>query len=84
VFYVGHVDKSSLHETLFNCNILSKHHHSEGDIGLYEQSPPLVWSHIFTAAPTISIISGIHIHIIDKATTTAALKTPVIPIPKEI
>jgi hypothetical protein len=27
VFYVGHVDKNSLHETLFHCNILSKHHH---------------------------------------------------------
>jgi hypothetical protein len=27
VFYVGHVDKSSLYETLFHCNILSKHHH---------------------------------------------------------
>jgi hypothetical protein len=27
VFYVGHVDKSSLHETLFHCNILSKNHH---------------------------------------------------------
>jgi hypothetical protein len=27
VFYVGHVDKSSLYETLFKCNILSKHHY---------------------------------------------------------
>jgi hypothetical protein len=27
VFYVGHVDKSSLYETLFHCNILIKHHH---------------------------------------------------------
>jgi hypothetical protein len=27
VFSVGHVDKSSLYETLFHCNILSKHHH---------------------------------------------------------
>jgi hypothetical protein len=27
VFYVGHLDKSSLYETLFHCNILSKHHH---------------------------------------------------------
>jgi hypothetical protein len=27
VFYVGHVDKSSLYETIFNCNISSKHHH---------------------------------------------------------
>jgi hypothetical protein len=27
VFYVGHVDKSSLYETLFHCNTLSKHHH---------------------------------------------------------
>jgi hypothetical protein len=27
VFYVGHVDKSSLYEILFHCNILSKHHH---------------------------------------------------------
>jgi hypothetical protein len=27
VFYVGRVDKSSLYETLFHCNILSKHHH---------------------------------------------------------
>jgi hypothetical protein len=27
VFYVGHVVKSSLNETLFHCNILSKHHH---------------------------------------------------------
>jgi hypothetical protein len=26
-FYVGHVDKSSLYETLFHCNIVSKHHH---------------------------------------------------------
>jgi hypothetical protein len=29
VFYVGHVDKSSLYETLFYCNILSKHHHHQ-------------------------------------------------------
>jgi hypothetical protein len=28
VFYLGHVDKSSLNETLFHCNILSKHHHA--------------------------------------------------------
>jgi hypothetical protein len=28
VFYVGHGDKSSLYETLFHCNILSKHHHN--------------------------------------------------------
>jgi hypothetical protein len=28
VFYVGHVDKSSLYETLFHCKILSKHHQS--------------------------------------------------------
>jgi hypothetical protein len=27
VFYVGHVDKSSLYETLFHSNILSKHYH---------------------------------------------------------
>jgi hypothetical protein len=27
VFYVGHVDKSSLYETFFHCNILSKYHH---------------------------------------------------------
>jgi hypothetical protein len=27
VYYVGHVNKSSLYETLFHCNILSKHHH---------------------------------------------------------
>jgi hypothetical protein len=27
VFYIGHVDSSSLYETLFPCNILSKHHH---------------------------------------------------------
>jgi hypothetical protein len=27
VFYIGHVDKSSLYGTLFHCNILSKHHH---------------------------------------------------------
>jgi hypothetical protein len=27
MFYVGHVDKSSLYETLFHCNILSKYHH---------------------------------------------------------
>jgi hypothetical protein len=27
VFHVGHVAKSSLYETLFHCNILSKHHH---------------------------------------------------------
>jgi hypothetical protein len=26
LFYVGLVDKSSLYETLFHCNILSKHH----------------------------------------------------------
>jgi hypothetical protein len=26
VFYVGHVDKS-LYDTIFHCNILSKHHH---------------------------------------------------------
>jgi hypothetical protein len=32
VFYVGHIDKSSLYETLFHCNILSKyyHHHVSG------------------------------------------------------
>jgi hypothetical protein len=30
VFYVGHVDKSSLNETLFHRNILSKHHHQGG------------------------------------------------------
>jgi hypothetical protein len=29
VFYVGHVDKSSLYETLFHCNILSKHHNQQ-------------------------------------------------------
>jgi hypothetical protein len=28
VFYVGHVDKSSLYETIFHCNILSPHHHT--------------------------------------------------------
>jgi hypothetical protein len=27
MFYVGHVDKSSLYETLFHCNMLSKHHY---------------------------------------------------------
>jgi hypothetical protein len=27
MFYEGLVDKSSLHEILFHCNILSKHHH---------------------------------------------------------
>jgi hypothetical protein len=27
IFYVGHVDKSSLYETLFHCNILRKYHH---------------------------------------------------------
>jgi hypothetical protein len=27
VFYVGHVDKSCLYETLFHCNILCTHHH---------------------------------------------------------
>jgi hypothetical protein len=27
VFYVGYLDKSSLYETLFRCNIPSKHHH---------------------------------------------------------
>jgi hypothetical protein len=27
VFYVGHVDKSCLYETIFQCNILSKYHH---------------------------------------------------------
>jgi hypothetical protein len=26
VFYVGHVDKSSLYQTLFHCNTLSKHY----------------------------------------------------------
>jgi hypothetical protein len=29
VFYVGHVDKISLYETLFHCNILSEHHHHQ-------------------------------------------------------
>jgi hypothetical protein len=29
VFYVGHVDKSSLCVTLSHCNILSKHHHHQ-------------------------------------------------------
>jgi hypothetical protein len=28
-FYVGQVDKSSLYETLFHCNIQSKHHHHQ-------------------------------------------------------
>jgi hypothetical protein len=33
VFYVGHLDKSSLYETLFHCNLLSKHHHHQvGDV----------------------------------------------------
>jgi hypothetical protein len=27
MFYVGHVEKISLYETLFHYNILSKHHH---------------------------------------------------------
>jgi hypothetical protein len=27
VFYVGHIDKSSLYKTLFHCNTLSKQHH---------------------------------------------------------
>jgi hypothetical protein len=27
VFYVGHVEESSLYENLFHCNILSKYHH---------------------------------------------------------
>jgi hypothetical protein len=27
LWLIGHVDKSSLYETLFHCNILSKHHH---------------------------------------------------------
>jgi hypothetical protein len=30
VFYVGHVNKSILYETLFHCNIPSKHHHHTG------------------------------------------------------
>jgi Ni,Fe-hydrogenase I cytochrome b subunit len=34
VFYVGHVDKSSLYETLFHCNILIKHHHQVLDLKL--------------------------------------------------
>jgi hypothetical protein len=29
MFYVGHVDKSSLYEALFHCNILSEHHHHQ-------------------------------------------------------
>jgi hypothetical protein len=29
VFYVGYVDKSSLHETFVHCNMLSKHHHHQ-------------------------------------------------------
>jgi hypothetical protein len=32
VFYVGHLDKSSLYETLFHYNVLSKHHHHEINI----------------------------------------------------
>jgi hypothetical protein len=27
MFNVGHVDKSSLYDTLYHCNILSTHHH---------------------------------------------------------
>jgi hypothetical protein len=40
VFYVGHVDKSSLYETLFYCNILSKyhHHHHRYEYGLVSHS----------------------------------------------
>jgi hypothetical protein len=30
MFYVGHVGKSILYETLFHCDILSKHHHVVG------------------------------------------------------
>jgi hypothetical protein len=29
VFHVGHVDMSSLYETLFHCNVLNKYHHIE-------------------------------------------------------
>jgi hypothetical protein len=32
MFYVGHLDKSSLYETLFHCNTLSKHHHQAAAI----------------------------------------------------
>jgi hypothetical protein len=34
-FYVGHVDKSSLYETLFHCNIQIKHHHHHLYEGIY-------------------------------------------------
>jgi hypothetical protein len=40
VFYVGHVDKSSLYETLFHCDILSKHHHHR-DTKLGEGATPV-------------------------------------------
>jgi hypothetical protein len=34
VSYVGHVDKSSLYETIFYCNILSKHHHHHEQVDI--------------------------------------------------
>jgi hypothetical protein len=27
MFYIGHIDKSSLYETLFHCTVLIKKHH---------------------------------------------------------
>jgi hypothetical protein len=37
VFYVGHVDKSSLYET--HCNILRKHHHHHHVKKIQEKEP---------------------------------------------
>jgi hypothetical protein len=33
MFYVGHVNKSSLYEILSHCNTLSKHHHHHHNYG---------------------------------------------------
>jgi hypothetical protein len=46
VFYVEHVDKSSSYETLFHCNILSKHHHyhhQSGDWGSCKKETRFSW-----------------------------------------
>jgi hypothetical protein len=42
VSYVGHVDKSSLYETLFHCNILSKHHHQQLELRCSVSHIPLL------------------------------------------
>jgi hypothetical protein len=39
VFHVEHVDKKGLYETLFHCNILSKHYHHHDHVILQSYPP---------------------------------------------